>query len=808
MNWKRFLLISSSIILVAGSFGVLYSCFWADTSYEEEPKFFLSNITHQPAYAPFLYYAGYDINGFWQEDEDNVELPDKNSLEWRAYTRKKVKPEDIDSCVYSAPVSVLYDALHAIRKAKPLPQSDYAMVSYLYKQKDTAAINYLIYAKRAENMVLIDAYEWQKKPADTNGLRGFMANGIGLAKLAVNPFFKYRYTYQVLKLCFYNHLYSQTIQQYDSLIGKKEFKGEMYSRCLGFKAGALYRMGEGAKAAYFYSKVFEMNDRLKPAIQLSFHWCGTQNMEEGLRYCRNNHERAVMHVVNSLQEYYESDFTFGKQDMMLAYTLDPKVKGLDVLMTRQINKIEYQYYGHYLSNIRGKKDEAEMTTYEKQEWQDWKKKEKAYIKYLADLDSFSAKVILENKTGKNAYWFLASAYIKVMEGNIAAAEEHLANAEKIKMHPQELDVDKIIHAICIIQKTPGIDTATEHRLLPYLKWMEQRVYTSKINHGRFRKVYRGILLDVLSEAYWVQKDTLKYVLCMARSQKAFSAKGTLPDNEGAIPLAMDFDDATGNMVKLLSEEKLESLVQLTTTHASDAYMQWLCAEPFYTRDMLYEMEAMHFIHRANFARAKYYFMKMDKAYIDSRTITYPFLNFIKDYYEITPPPGRTNISRLRYVQEMLRLEKVINENPSNAKACFRYAEGLYNTSYYGYAYNAGVYFKHTVDDYAFYNRDRGSLNEADKEFYAVKTAEKYFMMAFNRAKNPELKARCLFMAAKCWQKSSPYNDKLDGNDYYLHAIKSPYFKTLYQHYRKTNYYNDAFTTCTYLRDFVTKHNSK
>jgi len=809
MSWKRFLIISGSFSLIVGSIGILYACFWPDNSYIEAPKFFLNNVTHQRAYAPFYYYVGDDANGYWPETEDNTELPDKNIMEWKSYTHNKISVGDLELLIYKMPLADLEKIAKAMDSGRPMPNCNDVFAKWLFKHKDFTAVNYLIYAKRAETMQIVDAYDWQVKPKDTAGLVSFINEGKKRALNMRDPFFKWRYTYQTLKLEFYNHLYENTLRIYDSLIGKQSFKGEMYARCLGIKAGALLHTNNNAEAAYIYSRVFDMNDVLKPNMHTSYLWCGAEAIKDGYKYCRNKHEMAIMHIMSALQEGNGADMDFGKNDMFMAYKLDPKVKGLDILMTRQINKLEYKYYDEYLNNFRGRRQENDLGTYEMNEWKKWKEKEKVALRYISLLDSFSKKLVVENKTGKNAFWLLSSAYLNLMQGNTNVCEEQLSAAEKYKLHPKEQDVDKIIHTVCIIEHAPKIDSSIEMQLLPYLTWIENRTISGKKGYSRFCNVYRGILLDVLSNSYFNQHDTLKYVLCMARSQKRMSDLHNVEENSNSIPISLDFDDATGEMVKLLSEEKLEALIKLTNEKQTNPYLHWLSSEPFYTTDMLYEMEAMHFINCTNFSKAHDYLAKLNKPYLDSRTFTYPFLSFVKDYYEVTPPPGRQNINKLTFVNEMLRLERVMKEKPSNAKAYYRYALGLYNTSFYGYAHHARIFNRHYVDDAAYFkSAARAKLKDCDRELYEVTVPEKYFMLAFSHAKDQNFKARCLFMAAKCWQKNCYYKEGSAEDDYVKRSIKSPYFKILYDHYRKTDYYQEAYNTCSYLKDYAKSYNSK
>ena len=135
-------------------------------------------------------------------------------------------------------------------------------------------------------------------------------------------------------------------------------------------------------------------------------------------------------------------------------------------------------------------------------------------------------------------------------------------------------------------------------------------------------------------------------------------------------------------------------------------------------------------------------------------------------------------------------------------------------SYYGKADEAYTYYRSSSDDDAYYQTEsRTKMAEDDKDFYGLHSAEKYYQQAFEHSADKEMKARCLFMAAKCWQKRCPVpctgTDSWfwgSGNDaYFVYSLQSPYFTQLVQDYKGTEYFNRAFSTCSYLRAYVERH---
>src|SRR5690606_7964333 len=123
------------------------------------------------------------------------------------------------------------------------------------------------------------------------------------------------------------------------------------TRIIGFKAGAHYRKGDKPLAGYYYAKMFDNSDAYKYEAMVSFDWSRLRNdpetgnlqkdrIEEIYSLCKTDHERAVVMVMKGLRAYPD----FALEDIKKAYALDPNVEGIDVLMNREINKLEEDYF--------------------------------------------------------------------------------------------------------------------------------------------------------------------------------------------------------------------------------------------------------------------------------------------------------------------------------------------------------------------------------------------------------------------------------------------------------------------------------
>jgi hypothetical protein len=187
----------------------------------------------------------------------------------------------------------------------------------------------------------------------------------------------------------------------------------------------------------------------------------------------------------------------------------------------------------------------------------------------------------------------------------------------------------------------------------------------------------------------------------------------------------------------------------------------------------------------------------------------PFIELLYDQ-EGQLPGKPISTTKLAFAKEMQRLEWQAGKDAANASAYYyKIALGLYNTSYYGYAWELVQYYRSGSDGY--YLPD--SSNTFKKEYYGCYTAYEYFKKAMDAAADVNFKAKCLFMMAKCGQKQlrRPQYDDFNYNwdnyeaaekKYFIAFRNNPLFANLVKEYKHTPFFKEAYNSCSYLKDFV------
>ena len=582
---------------------------------------------------------------------------------------------------------------------------------------------------------------------------------------------KLRYAYQAMRMAFYSGQYQQTVLLFDKMV--IECDNFLYCRCLALKAGGLYKTGKKAEAAYLYSLAFDRSKEDRKPIYTSFRWATNGNIEPVVKLCKNDHEKAVMYIMKGLYEYDANDKN-GPVVLEKAYGYDAKVKGLDIVMTREINKAEREM----IPGIATGKNKSDYQ--------------------LDRLNSFAQKVAMAGRSGDAAYWYLCAAYIYILQGDAAKCRQFLVKAHAEKMTPAEEDVHAIVNVLCVMRQEQKVTPETEAQLLPLLKVVEGKGAKSQ----RYKTLFGNMLVMVLKNAYMEQGDTAKAIYCYS--------KASGPDHSYPWSYASDYTDEPGKILESMTPEKLHSVESFIMKKNKTSFEAWLTESTMYTVGALYELEGTKFTRMFRFDKAIEVLKKVPDSLLRKTELPDIMVSHILDGQELNKSDKAVTYNKLTFAKKMLELQQAINNNPKDGRAAYQYANGLYNMSYYGKAHHAYDYYRSGTDEYAYFSyKDRSKLAAYELEHYNVQTPERYYKQAYDNSTDKEVKARCLFMAAKCWQKNCPetrehayYDADVEG--YYRNTFKNPYLQQLKSGYKDTKFFSSATGTCAYFRDYVKK----
>lgn len=746
--------------------------------YDYYTSFFDNSISDVKGYKPF-YYTGYS---FLYDEKEPADQSEKVSNEWAAYCGipnakdayrfvNKLDRKDINN---------LYFNIEKNQSLK-IPDSvkNNSMTSYFIKSKDLEGLGYILYAKQVEPFVGGSADDWEPIKRDSVKMVKLAKNGAQLYKAAKTDFFRLKYGYQVMRLYHYSNNFPEVLSFYEE-IKNNPTQSILQQLCLSLKAGALYHFNKKEEAAYLFSKAFASSPVKRISNYISFNWTldSNFNKQKYLSWCKNNSEKAVMLALFALGSH-NNDI----QTLKEIYLLDPSSSQLEILSIREINKLEEKYFSPSLYKDQGGKKIYYSWTYEGEDSIYNESKKEA-----DELSDFLHRVSQNNNVKNPGLFEVGAAYTAFMIKDYKSAKKYLSLSDKMNLSAKIRDQWAMTNLLVTINEKEKIDLAFEEQILPSVQWLEAKAKKDE----DWKKFYRNLMSEIIAKKYHKQGDIYKEAMSIGASDWIFT---------------------TGNGIEFLrnnlSIKDVQDLYALLQKTQPGKFEQYLITHNSIKKNDVIDFSGTAYLREYDFANAINWLKKSSDKKVIS---TNPFIDLTYDREEQLHSETKFFTTKIAFAEEMLKLKKAVETDKANAaKYYYKMANGFYNMTYYGHAWELVQYYRSGADGYYIPK----NATAFQKEYYGCFTAEKYFQKAMQSSTDENFKARCLFMMAKCSQKQvrhPQYDDFGDKYDQYEVAEKeywpkfknNKYFTELIKDYNATPFYNQAFNTCSYLRDFIKK----
>ncbi len=794
MNWKLYLLGFVSVGLAAFPQNII-GCSGGEDPYNYYTSFFHNNTPEAKGYRPF-YYVGYN---FLYDETEPVNLSESLAQEWAAYCGNSVTEKDalkfVNKFSWKDMNNIYLGAESNMPRNIPDSLKQNSMTRYFVQSKDLEGLGYLMFAKKAEPFVVGDV--WEPLNRDSLKMDKLLKGGQQLYNAAKKDFFKLKYAYQVIRLAHYSGRYNDAIRLYDEYSTQiNKTNGVLQPLCLALKAGALFRTGKSREAAYQFSKVFSATTTRRISNFLGFTWSISRkdDLNDYLAYCKNNTEKAAMLALYSLGD---PDNSLG--NLKEIYALQPSAEVLEVLVVREINKLEEKYLSPQL-----KKQEGGRNFYGTWLNEDTDSTALSASKEAKELHGFLHKLAQEGKTSNSGLYETGAAYTAYIVRDFASARRYINAANNLSLTAKVKDQLMLTDLLVTISEKNTIDAAFEVQILPSLQWLYQKAKTEKpvtigwYQETQWRKFYCNLMGEVLAKRYHQQQNLPKEVLCVGAADQVSPAY---------------YDGAVNFLHDKLTSKEVEQMFALMDSKQLNAFEQFLMKNNVITKGVVTDFAGTAYLRDYEYDKAINWFSKTtDKKALTINTN--PFIDLLYDREEALPSERKFTTTKLAFAREMQNLQQLAATDKANAaKHYYKYALGLYNMTYYGHAWKLVEYGRSGSDGY-FIPENEGPFK---REYYGCFSAHDYFKKAMNASTDKNFKARCLFMMAKCAQKQvkRPRYDDFTGEKswelyeaanvaYFPNFKKSKYFPEFVQQYKTTPFYKEAFNSCSYLRDFVKK----
>jgi hypothetical protein len=794
MNWKAFITACISTAIVSFPQNII-GCGPDANPYDYYTSFFHQRLPDAKGYKPF-YYIGYE--SFYDPTEP-VTVSDLLADEWAAYCGATVNKADAKKLVNKFAWKDLNNLYYNIEKNQPLKIPDSvkqnSMTAYFIQSKDLEALGYIMYAKQVEPYVLGGDGDWDAIKRDSLKMAKLIKSGQQLYGAAKKDLFKQKYSYQFLRLAHYSERYADVINWYDEYASKTTSNSVLQPLCLALKAGALFRTGQQKEAAYLFSKVFAATTAKRVSNFLGFNWSvdWKADKKDYLDFCKNDKEKADMIALFALNS---SDDNLA--DMKEILKLNPSGDALEVLVVREINKLEEKYLTPAMLKVPGGKP-FYFTWEDESRDSVMREREKEVIELASFLNNAA-----QTKPVTNAGLFeTAAAYAAYMTRDYTTAKKYLTAAEKMALTQKVKDQWALTNLLVTINGKEKIDAAFEEQLVPSLQWLEEKIKAEKVETleywdvQQWRNIYRNVLSEVLAKRYHEQGDLAKETLCIGAADHMMKGNQDYYGSLNGIEFLRN---------NLMSKD-VEKLYALLTTTQPNKFESYLFTHNSVTKKEVVDFAGTSYLRDYDYAKAIDWFKRSsDKKAINKN----PFADLLYDQEEQLTVEKKFSISKLAFAQEMLKLEQQAKQPATAAQSYYKMALGMYNITYYGHTWEMVQYYRSGSDGYAIPKDATGF----QKEYYGAFKAHDFFEKAMNASADKNFKARCLFMMAKCAQKQvhqPQYTDypldnwnkyEEDQKVYWPKFTNNKYFPQFVKEYSNTAFYKEAFSSCSYLRDFV------
>ncbi|MDX1904804.1 MAG: hypothetical protein SFU27_11660 [Thermonemataceae bacterium] len=734
-NSKIWLVIGFNLFFLFNTWHV-ESCGYFEIDWELY-RFFSPEQANTQKFRP-LYFS---FNRFYDANSVEKNNVDENLQEWQSYFKNQASQKDLESFIYKSNQQDLDKVRSYVLLQKPLADAKLAnnsAVQYLAsKNKDAEAIEYIIFAKKCEKY----AYrpdEWSEPAANAKEmLSAFSKEAEKRYGTAKEPFIKLRYAYQAIRLAHYSEDYKATIYLYDKLVEPLKTENVIKYWALGHKAGALRSLGQNAMSAYLFGIVFEKSTAKRVSAFLSCKVFSDADWDKALSYCKNNKEKANLFCIRGIQPQ-----NMVLPEMMAIYNFDPKSDYLDMLLLREINKVEMTLMP-LLSSHSGFEGYATSDQIA------------LYKAYLPKLKTFILQYLKNAPAEKQALWVMALGYTDYLLGKPSEARKSFASIDKNKLSTEGSKQMTVFETMIELMEINVLEKDNEEVL--YKK-------VSALNNSALK----SLMVATFERHYLRQGEKAKAYL-------SFHILADIKVENKWIDELLDFSKKSD----LTSYEK-ELLAKIDSKNAYQTLLE-IKATLLFAEDNLDEAEKL-----------------FKEAGINTNLKGKPNSDEIIDCIEC---PRTGTYTKLGLIQEIKTLQKQATKG--SADAYLKLGNIYYNTTFFGHCWEALDYYRSgsTWTSYGFEKNttDRSITDCSKAQEYYQKAMELY-----EKNKNKEMAAKACFLAAKAEQNNLFASDdfRKDRQNTGMQAYFNPKYRTnfdvLKQKYRNSNFYSKAIKECFYI----------
>lgn len=724
------------------TYGVIFACADYFVEYDDDSSF-TPEVYVDRSYAPLFFSPGEFFYRINFDDGNATRFNDAVVDDWSVYLNGKLPDKQIAFFLLSDSADAPIKQLYGDVQKKRKPSAPYQTIN-LSDVKIKSFVEFLYYAKIIEQSCTASSESWNYDESKPPVVNSQIVTQLEkMHQDASDVFLKNRYWFQTMKAHFYSANRSTVISFFEKTKATVPLN-TLYYRGLGYVAGAHYSAKNFALSNYLFSIVFDKCEALRTVGVYNFHPQDQAAFNASLALAKTPEEKASLWA---LFGYYADE----KNAIREIYKLNPASTHLDYLLTRLVNKEESMLSGIEFTSAEGYRQTV---------------KGKINKETMALVNSIAK----EGKTAKPYLWNLAAGYLTIFSGNYVDARQLIDKAEKqgpkTDLATQQIRLLRLINQLSSISK---MDEKTQAMLLPELDWLYKMGEKGADEEFRFRRALRWSRQYISSLYHYQQNGVF----------------GELFQHDKNYFMTASNAEAMKTFLQKNDKSPWEKL-------ALSIYG--------YELQDIYEFQGVMSAYNGNLD-ASIAYMEQSASKKNTELLGNPFNGKIKDCHDCDhAAPQKVKYSRLSFLKKMKEMQTHVEKNEDVYNNSLLLANGFYNLTYYG---NARIFYEGSI-------MEQGGTNYISKQYvpYLLNCAlaRKYYQSAFEAATNPEQKAKCLYMLAKCERNEHYTKNNCHTEGYYgsedIDFLAWEGFKKLRSDYSTTRYYNDVINECGYFRTYV------
>ncbi|MFN8396008.1 MAG: hypothetical protein U0176_15330 [Bacteroidia bacterium] len=669
---------------------------------------------------------------------------------WGKHLGANVKPDHIRQAVYTLTLDELQNIRQQPNGNVAQGFSANALVTEWRMNRKLDVLDYLIVAKQAEPFCVFAYDPWseayEERPLE--GIQEVIKAAKSGSKRVSEPYLKLRYAYQAVRLHQYAGQPNEAIETYqqlavpflsaDALIGQ-------WTMC--HYAGCLRANELEAEAAYTFSRIFDVCPSRR--IQAWYGWrINSDEIWDAVQAkCKNNHEMATVFFLRGFSSVADP-----MDDMRQMQELDPGNEMIEVLLIREINKIERDNMGYPYS---GEKPIAQRFS----------------AGATKDLMAFVNGVIASGKMHNRDVWTLAHIHLQYLSGQVSQALATLKEKQG-SLSAEGQYRAHLLDLVYRIAETKTVDRSVENTIYKDFTNLKAKITEDEASQlANFRD-------DAFAWLYEAQGEKAKALL--ARSN-AWSLNET-PIDLDRVNQMIAFDAKAD---KTLYEKEL--LTRLGDEKNRKDYLLEIKGTALMARNLM--PEALKVLQQIS--------PEYRKTQPSMQLVADPFRT-VTEHYINCENCGAGKFDKVSFLETFLNLEKIAATEPAKAmEAQVALGNAYFQTSYFGQAWNARDFNRSGIS--------WGYLGEHDEwydfkpetfeEIVDVHLAQEHFTKALSLAKDKEAAASIAFQIAKCELARSYMGEGADKDLF-------TGFRTIKEQYRKTSTAKSLMKECWFLNMYM------